>query len=82
MSPPVEFQLDPEVNALSVELGAGAVSRTVELTDSVYADLDAAGLPVGIEFIDADGFIHYLRNHADDADLPPRVRELFSLTRA
>ncbi len=77
MSPPVEFQLDTDANALYIKLGPGAVARTIALTDSVYADVDATGAPLGLEFINADEFVPFLRNHAGDDDLPPRVRELF-----
>lgn len=79
MSPRVEFQLDREVNALYIKLGPGNVERTIMLTDAVYADVDAQGTPIGLEFIDADDFVPFLRDHADDGALPPRVRELFRL---
>lgn len=57
------------------------MARTIKLTDSVYADSDASGEPVGIEFVNADGFVAFLRGHADE-DLPPQVRPLFRLTSA
>ena len=79
MSPPVEFQLDREVNALYIKPGSAKVARTIALTDAVYADVDTQGTPVGLEFIDADDFVPFLRDHADDGDLPPPVRELFRL---
>jgi uncharacterized protein YuzE len=74
--------LDQEVNALYIKVGPGTVARTIVLTDTVYVDVDAEGMPVGIEFTDADEFVPFLRNHADDADLPASVRELFRVTSA
>jgi uncharacterized protein YuzE len=50
----MEFQLDRDVNALYIKLGTGMVSRTIELTDSIYVDMDAADAPIGLEFTNAD----------------------------
>ena len=78
----MEFQLDRDVNALYIKLGPGTVSRTIELTDSVYVDMDAEDAPIGLEFTNADEFIPFLRSNADNADIPPQVRELFRVTAA
>ena len=78
----MEIRLDRDVNALYIRLCAGKVSRTVELTDSVYVDMDDQDAPLGIEFISADEFVPFLREHADDETIPPRVRELFRVTAA
>lgn len=78
----MEFQLDRDVNALFIKLGTGAVSHTIELTDSIYVDMDAEDAPLGIEFTNADEFIPFLRSHANDADIPPQVRQLFRVTAA
>lgn len=78
----MEFQLDRGVNALYIRLRPGQVSRTIELTDSIYVDMDAEDAPIGIEFTNADEFIPFLRSQADNADIPPRVRELFRVTAA
>jgi uncharacterized protein YuzE len=78
----MEFQLDRDVNALYIKLGTGTVSRTIELTDSIYVDMDAADAPIGLEFTNADEFIPFLRSNADIADIPPQVRELFRVTAA
>lgn len=78
----MEFQLDRDVNALYIRLRPGAVSRTIELTDSVYVDVDADDGPLGIEFVNADEFIPFLRDHANDAEIPPRLREMFRVTAA
>ena len=78
----MEFQLDRDVNALYIKLGTGTVSRTIELTDSVYVDMDAEDAPIGIEFTNADEFIPFLRSQVDDAGIPPQVRQLFRVTAA
>jgi uncharacterized protein YuzE len=78
----MEFQLDRDVNALYIKLGPGKVLRTVELTDSVYVDVGADDTPLGIEFLKADEFVPFLRQHANDADIPSRVRALFRVTAA
>ena len=78
----MEFQLDRDVNALYIKLRPGSVARTIELTDSVYVDMDADDVPLGLEFINADEFVPFLRNHANDADIPPRLREMFRVTAA
>jgi uncharacterized protein YuzE len=81
-NPLMEFQLDRDVNALYIKLGTGTVSRTIELTDSIYVDLDSQEAPVGIEFTNADEFIPFLRSNADNADILPQVRQLFRVTAA
>ncbi len=58
----MEFQLDRDVNALYIKLRSGIVSRTIELTDSIYADMDAEDAPIGIEFTNADDFTPFLRS--------------------
>jgi uncharacterized protein YuzE len=78
----MRFELDRDINALYIRLRPGDVTRTIELTDSVYADLDAEDAPLGIEFINADEFVPFLRDRAHDTDLPPRVRELFRVIAA
>ncbi len=78
----MEFQLDREVNALYIKLRPGRVSRTLELTDTVYVDMDAEDAPLGIEFVNADEFVPFLRDHANNAAIPPQVRELFRVSAA
>ena len=78
----MEFQLDRGENALYIKLRPGKVARTIELTDSVYVDMDADDAPIGIEFLNADDFLPFLRSHANDATIPQWVRELFRVTPA
>jgi uncharacterized protein YuzE len=78
----LQIRLDQDVNALYITVRSGRVSKTLELTDSVYVDLDAKGKPIGIEFVNADEFLPFIREHANDSDFPAQVRELFKLTAA
>lgn len=78
----MQLRLDRDVNALYVELRPGNVARTVEVTETIYADLDAEGATLGVEFVDADEFVPFLRERADDERLPPEVRPLFAATAA
>jgi uncharacterized protein YuzE len=82
LSTSIEFQLDCDVNALYIKLRSGRVAATITLSDSIYADVDEAGAPIGLEFVNADEFVPFLRRHADDADLPPEIRRLFRVTSA
>ncbi|HEU5431443.1 MAG TPA: DUF2283 domain-containing protein [Thermomicrobiales bacterium] len=72
----MQFCLDPDANALSIEIQPGRIARTIELSGSVYVDVDvdAEGAPLGIEIVNADEFVPFLRAHADDAAFPMQIR--------
>lgn len=78
----MEFRLDRDANALYIKLRPGKVSQTIEVTTTIYVDMDANDTPIGIEFTNADDFLPFLRNQADYASIPPQVRELFRVTAA
>lgn len=78
----MELRLDRDVNALYVRLRPGAVTRTVEITDTVYADLDAEGRTLGVEFVNADEFIPFLREQTEAERIVPEVRALVEATTA
>jgi uncharacterized protein YuzE len=44
---------DPEVRALYIELSDNEIAETLELSESVYVDIDANGEPVGFEILHA-----------------------------
>ena len=50
-SPKITY--DPEANALYLQFSVNEIAETVELSESVYVDVDADGLLVGIEILDA-----------------------------
>lgn len=45
---------DREANALYIRFSKASVTETVELSDSVYVDLDEEGDPVGFEVLHAE----------------------------
>jgi uncharacterized protein YuzE len=73
MSNAVEFRLDSDVNALYIRFMAGKVARTVEWEEMVYVDLDADGHPIGVEFVNADDFVPFLRRHEGSLELPTQI---------
>jgi len=50
-SPQVTY--DPQANALYMRFSDNAIAETLELSESVYVDVDADGVPVGLEVLDA-----------------------------
>jgi uncharacterized protein YuzE len=66
----MQIRLDADVNALYIRVRQGQIVRTLELTDSIYVDLDEHDAPLGTEFVDADEFIPFLRDHAADENIP------------
>ena len=64
------IKLDPDVNALYIRFTPGTVHRTVEVEASVYVDVDDQDTPLGMEFVNADDFLPYLRRHAGEIPIP------------
>lgn len=73
----MQIRLDRDVNALYIALQEGKVAKTLELAELVYADVDEQGKPLGLEFVNADDFIPFLRERVGDIDIPESVREVF-----
>ncbi|MCD6028716.1 MAG: hypothetical protein K0S78_890 [Thermomicrobiales bacterium] len=78
----MEFQLDRDINALYIKLRSGKVARTIEVTTTIYIDMDADESPIGIEFTNADDFLPFMRSQVDNENIPPQVREHFRVTAA
>ena len=72
----MQIRLDPDVNALYIEVRAGEVAKTLEVSESVFVDVDEEGAPLGMEFVNADDFIPFLREHAGGVEVPAELREL------
>jgi uncharacterized protein YuzE len=62
--------LDDEANALYFRFNSGEVARTVELTDSLFVDVDADGKTIGLECLDADEFFPMLRRRGGGLEVP------------
>ena len=45
---------DREANALYIRFSSNAIAETVELSESIYVDLDQQGDPVGFEVLHAE----------------------------
>lgn len=42
---------DPQANALYLRFSDNEIAETLELSESVYVDVDAHGVPVGLEVL-------------------------------
>lgn len=73
----MKVTLDTEVNALYVRVREGTAAETIELDERglVYLDVDAEGHPLGLEFINADDFLPFLRRQGGTLQIPDHVGE-------
>jgi uncharacterized protein YuzE len=69
----MKIEFDPTVNALYLRLRSGPTAATVELSDSIYLDIDDKGQVLGAEFVDADAFFSILRSQGGQIEIPDRV---------
>jgi uncharacterized protein YuzE len=78
----VTFELDEDVNALYVRVKTGTVAKTLKISDSVFLDVDRQNRTIGIEFVDADEFLPFIKQHHGRLGIPARFEistdELFS----
>jgi uncharacterized protein YuzE len=75
----MQIQFDRDVNAMYIEITSGEVGETIEVTNTIYVDVNHEGRPLGVEFLDADEFLPFLRQELGDAEVPSDVREAFSV---
>ncbi len=59
-----------DVDALYVRFRRGKVADTIEIEHLIVVDLDADGQPLGIEFVNADDFLPFLRRHGGPLTWP------------
>jgi len=76
----MRIEHDPTVDALYLRLRSGHVAETVELTDSIYLDIDPDGHILGAEFVNAGEFFAVLQRHGGHLDIPDHVDQLASVT--
>jgi len=62
----IEYSADERL--LYLRLKDGEVTETVELDDGVMADLDDAGEPIGVEFLDAADFFPFVARRTPLSD--------------
>ena len=64
----MKFKLEMEVNALYIYANDGDIVETLEVGPDVYMDVDADGKIIGIEFLDPDYLIQFLREQGGELD--------------
>lgn len=50
----MKIDYDPKANAVYIQLRPGEVDDTVESSKYIYVDVDASGVPLGVEILFAD----------------------------
>jgi uncharacterized protein YuzE len=75
----MRFELDMEVNALYIYANKGEISETLEVGPDVYMDVDTEGRIIGIEFLDPDYLIQFLREHGGELDFDKPASQVQSL---
>jgi uncharacterized protein YuzE len=65
----MEITYCAEHSLLYVRLRDGEIAKTIELAAEIYVDLDAAGAPLGVEFLNAAAdFLPFLEAHGGRLD--------------
>lgn len=59
----MKFEYDEQADALYIQVREGEVSRTLEVDEGVYVDLDAERRPLGLEFIALAAFDDWIKRH-------------------
>lgn len=49
----MKFTYDKEVDALHIAFGKGEVSKTLELSNDIFLDIDTNGMPIYLEVLNA-----------------------------
>lgn len=64
------FQYDPDAEAAYIRMSHGEIAETVEVTESLYIDVDQHGDPIGIEILGVDVLaLANLPGSQDETDL-------------
>jgi uncharacterized protein YuzE len=73
----MNIQYDKVADALYVKLSGGKVSKTVEISEHLIADLDQDGKTIGIEILDvsSDASIEEALQKNLSAGMPIEIRE-------
>jgi uncharacterized protein YuzE len=72
----MKFKLSSTVNALYIYANEGEFSETLEVGPDVYMDIDKDGRILGIEFLDPEYLIQFIRERGGELDLnAPVARE-------
>lgn len=69
----MKFTLDTEINVLYLSVRDGEFSETLEVGPDVYMDIDKDGHIMGIEFLDPEYLIQFIRERGGELDLDKPV---------
>jgi len=78
----MRIEYSPDEQLLYLRLGAGEVAHTVELEPNVYVDLDAAGAPLGVEFLNAADLLPFIARHGGALGGPDDIAAALAERRA
>ncbi|MDQ3710096.1 MAG: DUF2283 domain-containing protein [Actinomycetota bacterium] len=67
---------DALTHALYIQVQEGEIADTIEIGDHVYADVDEHQETIGIEFLDPDNFLTFIKEHNGVLSLPAPVATL------
>lgn len=65
----MKITLDPQVNVLYLHVHSGEFAETLEVGPDVYLDVDTNGRVIGIEFLDPEYLIQFIRERGGELDL-------------
>ena len=73
----LHMQHDRDSNALYVRVRSGRVAKTVTIDEErmIYADLARDGRLLGVEFVNADDFVPFLKTAEGSSDVAERLQE-------
>lgn len=74
----LHMQHDRDSNALYVRVRSGRVAKTVTIDEErmIYADLARDGRLLGVEFVNADDFVPFLKTAEGSSDVAERLQEV------
>jgi len=65
----MQIDYDPQADAIYIRLRTGEVDDTVEAGKNIYVDVDADGVPLGVELL----FAGRLLDHQDIASITVNI---------
>jgi uncharacterized protein YuzE len=75
----MKLVFDSEINVLYIKGHPTEFHETIEVGPDVYMDVDTEGRIIGIEFLDPDYLIQFLREHGGELDFDKPASQVQSL---
>ena len=74
----IHMRHDRDSNALYIRVRSGRVSKTVTIDEErmIYADLARDGRLLGVEFVNADEFVPFLKAGEGSSDVAEHLQEI------